>query len=430
MTDSWVAHANDWLSRQLGGSTGTASFGLLFLGGVLASLLPCVYPLYPITAAVLARRQSRLGRFAHPLVYYAGLGGIYFLFGVVAAVTGGSFNDLLRLPAVNLIIGGVLVLLALATAGLLHLPAVTRAGTDRGTGLTNTFAMGAGAGMLSSACVGPVVVSILVSMAASVGRVTTGVVLIAATKMLLFGLGVGLPFALIGIFGLALPRSGPWMVRVQQAFAVLIGWFGVSYVLKGLCCVGLSESTSHALLAGIALLGAATFLAQSSDRDLQDRIKRTVLAVAGVIGFFVIGRSLLLTSSAVAASPASPAATVSETEQHGNLTWYLDKSAAYAAAARTGKPVFLDFHGDWCTNCQAFQKKTLSDADLNGALNKAVLLKVRDTTSLFDQYRSDSRFPELKVGLPFFVITDAKGSLLYKTSDFTKSDEMALFLTD
>lgn len=430
MSESWVAHANDWLSQQLGALGGAGSFGLLFLGGVLASLLPCVYPLYPITAAVLARRQSRFGRFVHPLVYYAGLGGIYFTFGFVAAVTGGSFNDLLRLPAVNLIIGAVLLLLALATAGLLHFPAVVSSGTERGTGLANTFAMGAGAGMLSSACVGPVVVSILVSMAASTGRLSVGVVLIAATKMLLFGLGVGLPFALIGIFGLVLPRSGWWMVRVQRAFAVLIGWFAVTYVFKGLAGVGLSESTSHALLAGIAIVAAATFLAQHSEHDLQERTKRTVLVVAGVIGFFVIGRSLLQTSSAVAASTADPATTLSETEQHGNLTWYLDKTAAYAAAARTGRPVFVDFHGDWCTNCQAFQKSTLSDANLNGALTKAVLLKVRDTTSLFDQYRGDNRFPELKVGLPFFAITDAKGSLLYKTSDFTKSDEMALFLTD
>lgn len=430
MSDSLVAHANSWLSEQLGASGGAGSFGLLFLGGVLASVLPCVYPLYPITAAVLARRQSRFGRFAHPLAYYGGLGAIYFGFGVVAAVTGGSFNDLLRMPAVNLVIGGVLLLLALATAGFLQFPGFVSAGTDRGTGLTNTFAMGAGAGMLSSGCVGPVVVSILVSMAASTGRVSVSIVLIAATKMLLFGLGVGLPFVLIGIFGLALPRTGSWMVRVQQTFAVLIGWFAVTYVFKGLSGVGLSESASRALLMGIALVGAATFFAQSSERDLNDRTKRSVLAVAGIIGFFVIGRSLLQTSSAVAASTAGQSANLSETEQHGNLIWYLDKPAAYAAAARTGKPVFLDFHGDWCTNCQAFQKNTLSDANLNGALAKAVLLKVRDTTSVFEQYRSDSRFPELKVGLPFFVITDAKGSLLYKTSDFTKSDEMALFLTD
>jgi len=65
---------------------------------------------------------------------------------------------------------------------------------------------------------------------------------------------------------------------------------------------------------------------------------------------------------------------------------------------------------------------------LNAALERAVLLKVRDSTALFEEYRRDSRFPELKVGLPFLLVTDANGSLLYKTSDYTKTDEIALFL--
>lgn len=55
---------------------------------------------------------------------------------------------------------------------------------------------------------------------------------------------------------------------------------------------------------------------------------------------------------------------------------------------------------------------------------------MRDNTTLFEQYRADPRFPELKVGLPFFLITDPKEALLYKTSDFTKTDEMALFLNE
>lgn len=117
MSPSWFEQANAWLSQALGSSTGVASFLLLIWAGVLASLLPCVYPLYPITAAFLSRRESRLGRLAHPLAYYVGLALIYFTFGVVASVTGGSFNEVLRLPIANLFIGGLLVILALATAG-------------------------------------------------------------------------------------------------------------------------------------------------------------------------------------------------------------------------------------------------------------------------------------------------------------------------
>jgi len=90
--------------------------------------------------------------------------------------------------------------------------------------------------------------------------------------------------------------------------------------------------------------------------------------------------------------------------------------------------VFVDFHADWCTNCKAFQEQTQKDIELNSALQNAVLYKVYDTSPEFDKYRNDPRFPELKIGIPFFLITDASGNVLYKTNDFTRTDEMILFL--
>lgn len=59
-----------------------------------------------------------------------------------------------------------------------------------------------------------------------------------------------------------------------------------------------------------------------------------------------------------------------------------------------------------------------------------MLLKVGDRAPLFEKYRSDPRFPELKIGLPFFIVTDADGHLLYKANDSLKTDEMMLFLND
>ncbi len=424
---AWLDSTNGWLSQQLGASTGLAGFPLLFLAGALASLLPCVYPLYPVTAAVLSHRGQR---FVHPFTYYAGLTAVYFGFGIIASLTGGSFNEVLRLPATNLVIGGLLVMLALATAGLLHFPMWTGSGSVGGSGLGGTFAMGAGAGLLSSACVGPVVVSILVSIAAGTTEVSAATALLAATKMMLFGMGVGLPLLLIGVFGMALPKGGVWMVRVQQGFGILIAWFAMGYVFKGLSGAGFSEGTSWSLLAGVGLVAGAVFYAQAHENSIAERTKRTMLTVVGVVGFFVIGRSILGSTLATAAVGPSITQANPATETHGNLTWYLDKNAAYAVAARTGQPVFADFHGDWCTNCEAFQKQTLADKRLNDALARSVLLKVRDTTALFEEYRRDPRFPELKVGLPFFIITDAKEQLLYKTSDYTNSKEMALFLPE
>ncbi len=421
--------ANDWLGRELASSAGVLTFAYLALGGLLASLLPCVYPLYPITAAILGKRESKLGRFAHPLAYYVGLCAVYFAFGLIASLAGGAFNTVLRLPIANLAIGATLLLLALSTIGLLHFPMLSIDG-GRGTGLLPTFVMGAGAGLLSSACVGPVVVSILVQIAAHTGEVEPSIALGAALKMSTFGAGVGSPLLAIGVLGVGLPRGGRWMLYGQWLFGVLIGYFSLGYFSKGLLGLGFSEDVARAILIGAAMVLVAAYARQSSELPSELRAKTALVTLVGVVGFFVLGRALLREPAPAIASASAPEQIEPSAEKKGPFKWHLDKGAAYAEAAQTGRPVFVDFHGDWCTNCKAFQARTLSDPQLQAALQRAVLLKIYDSSPLFTAYREDPRFPELRVGLPFFVITDAKGALLYKTSDFTKTDEMALFLSD
>lgn len=419
---------NQWVSAQLATSSGATAFLFLFLGGVLASLLPCVYPLYPITANILHNRRGRLGRFAHPLAYYAGLGAIYFSFGFVASLTGGAFNQVLRLPLANLVIGIVLFALALSTVHYLEFPVIGADLGGKSAGLLGTFTMGAGAGLLSSACVGPVVVSVLVELAASSAPFSVGVTLLATFKMLLFGLGVGLPIMLIGAAGVTLPRSGRWMLIVQWAFGLLIAWFSLGYVLKGLAGFGFGEDMARTILLGAGLVLSSVFLIQNRELPAHTRMKNALLAFTGVVGALVLARALLPTGAQQTLA-AAPASAPSLQEKMGGLTWFLDKETAYRTAATDGKRVFIDFHGDWCTNCKAFQERLTTDTTLRQALEKAVLLKVIDTSALFRSYRDDPRFPELKVGLPFFVITDADGNLIYKTSDYTRTDEMVLMLS-
>jgi thiol:disulfide interchange protein DsbD len=62
----------------------------------------------------------------------------------------------------------------------------------------------------------------------------------------------------------------------------------------------------------------------------------------------------------------------------------------------------VDFSASWCANCKELARISRENADFNKALSKAVLLKVSESTALFETYEKDSRFPELKIGLPFF----------------------------
>lgn len=421
---------NDWVGAQLAESTGFGAYFFLFLGGALASLLPCVYPVYPLTVNFLRNRKSKLGKFAHPLTYYLGLAAIYLLFGVIASLTGGAFNEILRLPLANLSIGVILFILALATVDYLHIPFFGGQVESDNQGLGGTFLMGAGAGLLSSACVGPIVVSILVAIASNANAVTFGLALTAATKMMFFGLGVGIPVLLLGVFGLSLPKSGKWMLYIQWIFAALIGYFAYGYLLKGLNGFGLSDQVGFYIFLGAILIFLAVFNLLPSDRSKQQKASGSLYALSAVLGFFILGANILSLGGNQAGTNATGMAEMTRPniEQKGNLTWYLNKEAAYEKAAETGKPVFVDFHGDWCTNCKVFQANTQTDQELNAALQNAVLYKVYDTSVEFEKYRNDPRFPELKVGLPFFLITDARENVVYKTNDFTKTEEMQLFL--
>ncbi|MCH2110745.1 MAG: hypothetical protein MK135_15600, partial [Polyangiaceae bacterium] len=302
MTDLFSA-ANEWISQQLGSTSGAASYLWLLFGGILASLLPCVYPIYPITAALLSARKSAISPVAHPLAYYLGLAGIYFCFGIIASITGGAFNEALRLPLTQLIIAALLFSLALATMGYLHFPVLQgKSGESEANQgqLHHTFLMGVAAGFLSSACVGPIVVSILISIAAQSEAISFLQALTAASKMLAFGAGLGLPFLLIGVFGVALPRSGSWMLKVQIAFVLLIGYFALGYAIKGLEGLELQQD-SVAIIFSTALVFVASYGVQSKELPQTEKTRIALCATGALIGACALFN--LTTNPASAASP-------------------------------------------------------------------------------------------------------------------------------
>lgn len=427
-----LSSMNAWVEGQLSANSGSAmAFLFLFLGGLLASLLPCVYPLYPITASIVKGRAKPGGaRWPHPLAYFSGMAVMYALFGLIAGVSGGAFNVVLRLPAVNLAISAIFLLLALATCGLLyfHFFGGGQIG-DKTPGLTGTFLMGLGAGLLSSSCVGPFVISILIGIASgdASGRFAFGAALIAAAKMLAFGIGLGTTFLVVGLFGARLPKSGQWMQYVQWALGGLIAWFSYVYLEKGLSGYGFESSAISLVFAGALLLLFAAFRLQPDSLEPNQRMERALLALLAVISFLALARGILPGAPSRQAT-AAHAQSGPEVEQSGHLKWFLNRDDALAEAKQRGKPVFVDFYGSWCANCKAFEELTHTNEELGKALGGAVLLKIRDTSPDFKVWQNDSRFPELKVGLPFFVIMDASGKLLYKTSDYTRIDEMMLFL--
>ncbi len=204
---------------------------LVFLGGLVTSLTPCIYPMIPITAAVIGGQAtgadvSRGRVVLLTTAYVTGLALVYSLLGVVAAVTGSLFGSISTSPILYLLMANLLILFALMLLDVLPVPVPQRllqwAGrAGSGGRLAGTFMMGAASGLVAAPCGAPVMGSLLTWVS------TTGSVALGFTYLFVFSLGMS---ALLVVVGLAsggvvkLPRPGTWMVWVKRGFAlVMIG---------------------------------------------------------------------------------------------------------------------------------------------------------------------------------------------------------------
>ena len=203
----------------------------LFGFGVLTSLTPCIYPMIPITAAIVGGQsvgeERRAWRpVALTLCYVTGLALVYSALGLVAGLTGTMFGTISTNPWLYFAMANLLLVAALSMLDVLpvRLPAALQArAATAGTGgrAVGAFVMGAMSGLVAAPCSAPVMLGVLAWVA------TTRSAVLGFLYLFAFSLGM---CALLVVVGLAsggagrLPRPGAWMVWVKRAFAlVMIG---------------------------------------------------------------------------------------------------------------------------------------------------------------------------------------------------------------
>jgi cytochrome c-type biogenesis protein len=227
------------LTAQLSSSPLTA-LGLVFLGGVLTSLNPCIYPMIPITAAIVGGQT--VGETSPPrwrtailtFAYVFGLASVYSTLGIIAGVTGTMFGTISTNPWLYFAMANMMMLAALAMFDVIpiRLPAALaeRAATAGTAGrASGAFVMGAMSGLVAAPCGAPVMAAIL-TWVSSQGSPTLGFV-----YLLVFSLGMCTLLVIVGLSSGALsrlPRAGNWMLWVKKGFGVVMLGVAQYYLIE------------------------------------------------------------------------------------------------------------------------------------------------------------------------------------------------------
>ena len=227
------------IAQMLSGNPALA-LPALFVGGVLTSLTPCVYPMIPITAAIVGgqstgdRSASKLRPVLLTLTYVVGLAMVYSALGVFAGLTGTLFGSVSTNPWLYFAMANVLLLAGLGMLDVIpiRLPAgITQRAATMGTAgrFSGAFAMGAMSGLVAAPCSAPVMAGVLtwVTVTKSAG--------LGFLYLLTFSLGMSTLLVVVGLSTgtlARLPRAGAWMVTVKKLFAIVM--FGVAeyYLIK------------------------------------------------------------------------------------------------------------------------------------------------------------------------------------------------------
>lgn len=370
-----------------------------FLGfGILLAFTPCVFPLYPILAATLAREGERLsaGRsFALSLSYVLALAAAFSLFGVAAAWSGRNFQAALQSTSAAILLAAIFVALALSCFGLfeLQLPAsVRRAFGQRRTG-RSSLVSSAVLGFSSALVIGPCVTAPLAGALLYIAQ--TGDVALGAAALFALGIGKGVPLILMGTFGPGLlPRAGLWMERIRHAFGfILLGtalWF-----IDRLLSPGIGLALWSALLITFAVV-IGTFDQLEPDAGSGPRLAKSAGILAGFYGLLLaVGAASGSTDplDPLAAFRTGPTDALSKPDEISKASFQeVDSSAALSSLlAQTtdtrARPALVYFTAEWCVTCRVIERSVLPAPSIASALRNVRLVSV-DLTDLTDEKRS------------------------------------------
>lgn len=441
----WAPVSYNDANAVAGGGSLWGLFLTSFIGGLIALLTPCVWPIIPMTVSFfLKRSQTRSKAIRDAIVYGLSIIAVYVALALIITLIFGAnaLNALSTNAFVNILFFLILVAFALSFFGLFEitLPPGWSTGTDRksstAAGLGGIFFMALTLTIVSFSCTGPIIGFLLVDAA------STGSILAPTVGMLGFSIAMAIPFTLFAMFPgwlQSMPKSGGWMDRVK----VTLGVIELAFSLKFLSVADMAYGKGilprdlfillwilMALFLGFYLLGL-----------LGRRQNRHKPGIAGILTGIV---SLAFAAWLIPGLWGAPLKAISaftppmSTQVFGHndqtvVPQFTDFSEAIIASEISGKPILVDFTGYGCVNCRKMEASVWTDPRVSAIIREKYILVslfVDDKTQLPKRWTVTENGTKIKIrtvgdkwsllqrhkfganAQPFYVIIDSKGRLI------------------
>ena len=455
----------EFLATELSSEESTSNWNIFFLGfigGLLALLTPCVFPMIPLTVSFFLKQATTRRKGVYNALLYAFF--IILIYGLLSlpfhfldSLNPEILNTIATNVTLNLIFFGVFVFFAFSFFGFyeLSLPSQWGNKSDQASGFkggVGIFFMALTLAIVSFSCTGPILGSLLAgSLTADGGAMEL------STGMLGFGIALGLPFGLFALFPntlKALPKSGGWMTTVK----VVLGFLELALALKFLSNADLVahwDLLKREVFIGIwALISFLLTLYLFGIFRFKHEVKQKLGVVRGsfaalsllftsflVNGLISEGNQLKLLSGFPPPEFYSIHSTASDCPL--GLECYKDYETGLEKAIAANKPILLDFTGWACVNCRKMEENVWSDPAVYALLNEnyiIISLYVDDRKTLeeeqqFNYQYSDGRIKRINTvgkkwatfqainfqtaSQPFYVQMTSDGTLLNVPIQYT-----------
>lgn len=397
MTDVLHGYGDEVLSQAESSLIKIFIFG--FIGGLIALITPCVWPMIPMTVSFfLKRSKKRKDAIKDAIIYGLGIVVVYLVLGLAITLIFGAsaLNSLATNAFFNLLFFALLVLFAISFFGAFELVLPAKwtnkldSKADSTTGILSIFFMAFTLVLVSFSCTGPIIGTLLVQAA------TMGSILGPAVGMLGFAIALALPFSLFAIFPNILqnmPKSGGWLNSVKVVMAFLELALSLKFLSVADLAYGwgiLDRETFLSLwivifaLLGVYLLGKIQFPHDSKLEKIGvGRFFLSLISFAFAI-YLVPG---LWGAPCKAVSAFSPPVTTQDFNLYDGMVHakYDNYDEGMRYARTTNKPVLVDFSGFGCVNCREMENSVWIDPEVKKLIEDdyvLITLMVDDKTPL------------------------------------------------